>query len=172
MKESQLNTILSRSLNKLDNGWFHKIADPLHGTGIQNPFDGFGVLNEKPIYIESKLIKNGIYAVNFNRIEEHQIANLNEINQMLQDKSSLCLIAVGFYQPRKLNEIVFFSIDYILYLKKKGIKSIKKKELLKLREKGHFLKINYVKGIDGKRRQYIDLEKLARLEEYLINYDE
>jgi penicillin-binding protein-related factor A (putative recombinase) len=164
MKEIQLNTIISRSIKKI--GWYHKISDPLGGTGIQNPFDGFGVINGYPLYIEAKLIKNGIYAFNFNKIEEHQITNLNEINKMLS--ISKCLIAVGFYKPRQLCEICFFDIDYINQLMADEVKSIKKKQLEQYRDKGFFMKINYVEE-GNKRRQYIDLSKLSNLEDFIID---
>lgn len=168
MKESNLNTIIQKSLNRV--AWGFKIPDPMHGTGIQNPFDLVGVYNHKPLYIESKLIKQEYTSFNFNRIEDHQIRNLTFLKSYLPD--SLCLIAVGYYVPRKLFDVFFFDIDTILNLKSQGINSLKKKNMLQLHQDGLYLPIEYEKievGDGIKRVQY--LQNFTNLEDKVVTYE-
>ena len=75
MNEVNLNSIINRSIGRMDGAFNHKISDPSGGMGSQNPFDGFGIINGKPLYYEAKIIKGGIYSFNFNKIEVHQYKN-------------------------------------------------------------------------------------------------
>jgi len=165
MKESNLNTIIQKTLNRKN--WGFKIPDPMHGTGIQNPFDLVGAYHGKPLYIESKLIKTEHLAFNFNKIEDHQIRNLRYLAESL--KESICLVAVGYYVPRKLFNVFFFDIKTILNLKSQGVNSLKKKSITQLYQDGLYLPIEYEKievGGSVKRVQY--LQNFEQLEEKVI----
>lgn len=129
MKEKDLNSIINRSFSRY--GFSHKISDPMHGTGIQNPFDGFSVFYDSPWYWESKLLK-GYQAFNFKKIEKHQIDNLFFIKQELDHCYSL--IILGIYEPRKYFDVLFFDITCIKNLINLNKKSLLKKELLELKE--------------------------------------
>ncbi len=163
MNEATLNTIIGRSVRRL--GYtYHKMSDE---SSDQKPFDGFGVLNNKPLYVESKLIKKGMYSFNFNKIEGHQYENLKNITDSLDleipDKF-YTLYAIGFFKPRDFFRILFFNHKTIEYLKLKGKESILKKELEDYINRGLFLEICYEKvhfGNKEKRIQYVNgLEKI------------
>lgn len=134
MLEKDLNSIINRSLSEY--GFSHKIADPMHGTGTQKPFDGFSVFLNSSWYWESKFLK-GYQAFNFKRIESHQMDSLLYIKKELDKVYSL--IILGVYYPRKYFDLYFFDIDYIYNLIDSK-KSILKKELLDLKN-NHSIKI-------------------------------
>lgn len=152
MKESQLNTIITKSFRI--KGFAHKIADPMGGTGIQNPFDGFAVLLGLNIFFESKLLKP-LKAFNFNAIEEHQYANLELIK--LLNESNICIYTIGVFEPYKYFYLFIFDHNLIKYLKSMDKKSILKKELLIFIDRGLFL--NIVKNKEDKK-YIVDLENL------------
>jgi penicillin-binding protein-related factor A (putative recombinase) len=149
VKESELNTIISKSFN--DNFFGHKIADGVGGVSVQNPFDGFAVIPGTPIYFESKMMKNQIEAFNFKSIEPHQIENLQAVKKCLP--KSLCLITLGIYIPRKLFIVLPIDISFITELMQEGKKSILKKELEPIIEKKVFLKINSIDRITDKGKK-------------------
>ena len=167
MKESQLNVTLKNSFINYG-GWCHKISDGVGGIGIQNPFDIFGIINNKPLYQETKLVK-GLYAFNFNRIEKHQFENLTFIENLLSktipDKF-YSLIVVGFYKPRKFFYVMFFNIKTLNEFKKSGIMSIKKKELQKYIEEGKYLSVVWETDKTGKRKQFV--KDINRIDEVII----
>jgi len=134
MKESQLNSIINLNLKKI--GFSHKIADPLGGMGIQNPFDGFSVFQNKSLYWETKLL-HGFKAFNFKEIKPHQLENLLQIKKEKPD--AICLINLGIFIPYKSLDILFFDIKFIAALIDKGKKSILKKELLEYKRNCLFL---------------------------------
>jgi len=161
MKESSLNTIINQSINR--KYWNHKISDGIGGISVQNPFDGFGIMNDKPLYYEAKLIKGGMYAFNFSKIEDHQVENLRIINASLLKEipnKFYTLFPVGFYKSREYFRILLFSYKTIESRKSNGEKSIKQKELNKFIEQNKYLTIKYEKDSRGNRKQYIsDLER-------------
>lgn len=149
MKESQLNTIISNSLKTI--GWAYKISDPMGGTGIQNPFDGFGVYNKYSIYWEAKLLKS-YQAFNFKKIESHQLKNLIDINNILLN-NCYTIIVLGIFESRKYFDVYFFDIKYIDKLIKNNKKSVLKKELLELKKQDMYLPIFRDKKL---KKYYID----------------
>jgi len=161
VKERDLNSIINRSFKKL--GFSHKIADPMGGSGIQNPFDGFSVFNGLPWYWESKLIKNGYHSFNFKSIEDHQFSNLSKISTDLKDKC-YTLIILGIYLKYKYFEVMMFDVYYIMNLISKGKNSLLQKELLKIRDKGY---VSQIQNIDGEKV----LTNLENLESRIIFKD-
>jgi hypothetical protein len=160
MKETDCNTVLSHTFDKeyfKGMRWGFKISDFQGGLGVQNPFDFFGAIENKPLYVESKLIKNGLYAFNFNKIEDHQLVNLLAIKKIIPD--ALCLIAIFFWESRKMFKCLFVDINYIQQLIEQGKKSFLKKELEELDKAG---KMFTVKTVESKKR--IDFNSLATLE--------
>ena len=139
MKESQLNTIINNSLKQ--HGFSHKISDGIGGISVQNPFDGFAVIGKNNIYFESKLIKP-LKAFNFNIIEEHQIENMSLIKK--QNPENVCIYTVGFYEPRKYFYLLIFDHVLIEKLLNIGRKSILKKELTILINRGIYYKIERI----------------------------
>ncbi len=135
MKESEINRIVNLSFSRY---FSHKISDPMGGHGIQNPFDGFSVIPNRPVYWESKLLK-GYQAFSFKRIEEHQIANLKLIKELLP--TAECLIILAVYEPRRFLDFFFFDIQTLL-TKMENSLSYKKVELLEMKEKGHLLSLS------------------------------
>lgn len=158
MIEADLNTIIKNSIK--EKGWCHKISDQGGQAYTENPFDLFGVYEGKPIYIESKLIKGGIYSLNLDRIEEHQYKNLNEIKEVLTVEN-YCLYAVGFYKPREMKIVMFFDSDYVWKEKQNGKKSFLKKELEEFYNQGKYYSIKSILEEDGKRHErIIDFDNL------------
>ena len=167
MKESDLNRDINRSFNL--EYWGCKIPDPANGTGVQRPFDGFSVLPNTPIYYESKLIRNGLYAINFKSIEEHQYANLLKIKKMLPN--ALCIALIGFYIPRKMYKLMVFDIDYINNRRLSGEKSIKQKELNSFIEQGKFLDFTKIEALtsSGNAKKVSVIQDLKRISEVVIS---
>jgi penicillin-binding protein-related factor A (putative recombinase) len=145
MKEKDLNTIINNSFKEL--GFSHKIADPIGGTGIQNPFDGFSVLQGKQWYWEAKLLK-GYQAFNFNKIENHQLESL----RLIEDHScshTRCLFIVGIWEAYKYTHIYIFDFKYIEEKKFDGKKSILKKDFQDLYERQKAIEV--YKSSNGKK---------------------
>ncbi len=150
MNEKDLNRILVKSINEI--GFGYKISDEAanyYGTS-KKPFDIIGVTNKFMIFGESKLIKGGLYAFNFKKIESHQIVALSKIKQSLQILSyqnAHTVISVGFWKSREFFYVMFFDILVITM----GTRtSIKKKELEAIIESGKYLSIKkeHVIGIE------------------------
>jgi hypothetical protein len=157
MKESELNLIIKNTFN--ENEFCFKIPDGREGIAIQNPFDLFGVIQGRPSYIESKLIKGGIYSFNFDKIEDHQFANLLKIENCIKVPHH-CLIAVGFYKPRELKIVMFFDFMYIWNEKQNGRKSFLKKELEVYYNNNMFLPIKSTLTNGKKSDRIIGIENL------------
>jgi penicillin-binding protein-related factor A (putative recombinase) len=157
MKESDLNTIIKNSVQ--EEGWCFKISDQGGQAYIPNPFDLFGIFQGEPIYIESKIIKNGLYAFNLDKIEEHQYANLLQIEESIK-VSHNCLIAVGFYKQREMKIIMFFDFMYIWNEKQKGRKSFLKKELEELYSDNMYVTIGKKMIGDNKYDRILDIKNL------------
>lgn len=162
MQESELNTIINKSIARYERGLAEKIPDATQGMGTKRPFDSFGAFNEKALYMEVKLIK-GIYSFNFNKIKDHQFINLLAYKKYIDN--SICIVPVGFYKPRKFLYILWFDISTIYDLTKKGKKSIVKQELQNYINQGKFLEVKSEK-IGDKRCKYV--QDIERLEEVII----
>lgn len=154
MKESELNTIIKNNFSQ--NGWGWKLPDPSKENivGVDkngktvfnfrpNPFDGLGITNKFIVFFETKLLK-GYQAFSFRRIAQHQIFNLDQIHETtilhLYD-FIFPLFICGIYIPYKGVDLFFFHVKEILIRRARGDKSVKKKELLILRDKGFYLPV-------------------------------
>lgn len=152
--EAKLNTIIKNSINIHE--WAFKIPDHAKGKSfVTNPFDGFGILNNKPLYYETKLIKKGIYAFSFDRIEEHQWKNLKQISDLLKD-NCYCFIFVGFYEIRKLKIVMVFDFNFLWQEKQLGRKSFTKKELMQFYNDNKYLPIQKVLLTNDKKQDIIE----------------
>ena len=139
MNEQQLNTIIGNSLD-----WRHKISDGgRHGF---LPFDGVGIFNNAPVYWEAKFLKKP-QSFNFNRLEDHQIANLLEVQRLLPGNPSWFIIGVDFGHADK-RVYLFRDMEYI-NTRKNEKDNILKKEFEKRR--------NYV----CIKKQLIDFKELV-----------
>lgn len=140
MKESDLNRDLVASVNLIGKGY--KIPDPpqiVATTSNKRPFDWFGSWSGSTYFVESKLMKAEFTAFPLNRVEDHQYEYL--LSTKKADPHVHTLVAVAYWVPRRLYEVIFFDILYLSHLKENGVKSIKKKEMLSYRETGNFLPI-------------------------------
>ena len=160
MTESIMNTDIIRSFRH-EGYEGQKIPDPMHGTGIQNMFDMFtigkGYDTLYIYYVESKLIKGEYTSFNFNRLEDHQYECLSSIHAIYDAFSSLTsriqvlpVVCVGWWVPRKLYSSLWISIDLIRYLRERGLNSILKKTVLKIKEAGMFVDFNTDKELKKK----------------------
>jgi penicillin-binding protein-related factor A (putative recombinase) len=145
MKESDLNTIIRNSFLKKGN-WCFKIPDPQGMAAMsssKSPFDLFGLTTEYVFYWESKLIKHEYSAFSFSSIEPHQLENLKKIKDLVKgtplEPFVLTVVVLGVWIPRKSWELFIFDIDFILKEIESGNKSVKKKQLLDIREKKSIL---------------------------------
>lgn len=156
MKESELNTIIKN--NFFEEGWSHKFPDPSksnimgetkEGKTIfnfrPNPFDGIGLTSNFIIFFETKLLKE-YKAFSFSKIAPHQFGNIGRIEEIVKDSIVLSecvypLFICGIYIPYKGVDLFFFHYRYILNRKMDGDKSVKKKELLVLKDKGLYLPV-------------------------------
>ena len=124
--ESELNRMIVRSLNR--NGFGHKIADTVSYNSHKHsdlPFDIFGIYNGKPVYIESKFLKEP-KAFNFSRLEEHQIKSLIKCKKLCPDAA--CLLLIGVVFGRGDIRVFYFDDTEYLYDRKLHRQSILKKE--------------------------------------------
>ncbi len=156
MKESELNTIISKSFNNHPNSRCTKIPDGQGGRSIQLPFDYFGSYDGVPLYGESKLIKSNLNAWNFkNTVEEHQFENLHfYANQKVE---TLCLFSIGYYIPNKLKIIFFFNSEFVYNQLQFNLTTFKKSSIIKLYNDNMYLNIK--KGL---------IENLHLLKEKII----
>ena len=121
MNEAKLNTIIGHSMQ-----WHFK---PKDNTGQLLCFDGFAIMDGKPMYWEAKnLTKPG--AFNFSRLEDHQIANLLFIQSTLK-VPNYCLILIGVDFGRADKRVYVFKDMAYIDKRKKEKKSILKKEFAK-----------------------------------------
>jgi len=153
MNETDLNKIISDSAY-INSGHYHKISDD---SRTQKPYDGYGIINHLPAYIECKF-KKEIDAFNFNKIEPHQLRNLTTIRKELS-VPNYSLIVLGLWKSREYFNIMFFDIEYINTLISLGKKSILKKELEELLRLNKFLPV-ITKTIDNEKYKIVELEKL------------
>ena len=124
--ERDLNGLITRSINK--KGFAHKISDSVSLKSSQSnklPFDIFGIYNGKPVYIESKFLKEP-KAFNFSRLEEHQIKSLIKCKKLCPDAS--CLLLIGVVFGRGDIRVFYFDDPEYLYDRKLHRQSILKKE--------------------------------------------
>lgn len=160
MNETSLNTCIQDSFKRL--WWSKKIPDPQAGRGVQLPFDGIATANGLPFYWEAKIQKE-YKAFNLSRVEDHQWENLLTIDKQLI-VSHYTLIILGVWISRKSFRVFFFDTNYLWELKQRGIKSIKKNELLDLVDSSSFLEIKSEKCYNGSRKLYIqNLEELDKV---------
>jgi len=144
MNEAQSNTIFNNSLKQL--GFSHKIADPVGGYGIQNPFDGFSTVLNKNLYWEGKIIKGGIYSFNFNRIEKHQYDNLLQIKS--QNDKNICIVNLAIWKSRSFFYFLLLDIKLIEYLITNNKNSLLGKELKVIIDNNIFLSVKKNKVIN------------------------
>jgi hypothetical protein len=143
--EASLNTIIKMSLD-----FGYKIPDPTNkfSATIPRPFDLFGIINSKPIYIEAKYSPE-LKSFDLQRIEDHQIANLIKIKNLLPN--SYCWIVYGVHCDHGDNRIYIF--DDIL--------EIERRRLLKLNYlKKELISLPYIKIYKG----------IADFNKYITNY--
>jgi len=152
--EKDFNRDLFRQF-KIYGGCSHKISDE---SRDQKPFDGFGVINGKAYFIESKLIKDNFTSFNFNKLEDHQKRNLKSIS-IHAPPNVIPAVAVSYWLPRKFYGFFFFHYDIIDYLISIDKNSIKKKELLQLKE-DFFINIRRTKNEKGKYTYEYDIKEL------------
>jgi len=154
MKENDLNTIIKNSFNAIAHARAFKIPDGQHGISIQSPMDAFGAFQGFPLYYETKLIKNELNAFSFSKIEDHQFENLLWYhNNLVVDK--FCLFIIGYYVPHSIKGVFIFDAKFVYDEAQKGLKSFKKPQMIKWKENGFFLPINYY-TINGKRQELIE----------------
>ena len=117
MNEQAFNTIIGNSLD-----WKHKISDGgRHGL---LPFDGVAIFDGAPVYWEAKFLKKP-QSFNFNRLEDHQIANLLEVQRLLPGSPSWFVIGVDFGRADK-RVFLFRDMEYIQERKKEKRNILKK----------------------------------------------
>lgn len=124
--ERDLNSLITRSINK--KGFAHKISDSVSLKSSQSnklPFDIFGIYNGKPVYIESKFLKEP-KAFNFSRLEEHQIKSLIKCKKLCPDAA--CLVLIGVVFGRGDIRVFYFDDPEYLYDRKLHRQSILKKD--------------------------------------------
>ena len=146
MNEASFNHDIGKSLE-----WSYKIPDDGSSIGIggKRPFDGFGIVNGKPVYWESKFLKS-VSAFNFDNLKQHQIDNLFAIKKLAPD--SYCLFIVGVqYSTRETRAYIFHDIEEI-FKRKRDSKSIFAKEFEQLtnyitRKSGSYDIGGYLNGI-------------------------
>lgn len=161
--EATLNGILDRSFKRTE--FHHKIQDATGGQGLARPFDSFCTFKGLPTYYETKILKK-YEAFGFaSRVEDHQWDNLRLIDSKLSVENNTWIV-LGIYELRKSFRVFFFDMKYLWNLKECGVKSIKKKELEQLVEKGLYLDIKGEEDKQGKRKQYI--QDLHLLKEKII----
>ena len=141
MLEKDFNTIWNNMFKEI--GFSYKIPDPQKNqfgtiTDSKRPFDIFSCAFQRNWYVENKLVKGGYYAFNFNRIEDHQWDNLEKIHK--DTPSNITIFGIGFYEPRKIFDFIIIDLELAKYLKESQV-SIKRKELLYLKEKGFIITI-------------------------------
>lgn len=128
--EAELNRIITKSIN--EEGFAFKIPDTVSYHTQKHPdlpFDIFGICNGKPVYVESKFLKEP-KAFNFSSLKEHQIQNLLKCKRLCPD--SICLLLIGVVFGRGVIRVFYFTdMDYIYYRKVNGL-SITKKEFLSM----------------------------------------
>lgn len=128
--EAELNRVIVRSLN--ENGFGFKIPDTVSYVSKRHgdlPFDIFGICNQRPVYIESKFLKEP-KAFNFDRLEDHQLKSLIKCKRSCPYARCYLLIGVVFGRG-DIRVFYFEDLDYI-YLRKTSKMSITKKEFLSL----------------------------------------
>ncbi len=137
MQEKDFNTLLKNSLNEY--GYAYKISDQGGEFGtIAKPSDLIFFGKNSCGLIEGKLIK-GIYAFNFDRIEDIQWESLLKVSSI--KKEYLGLLALYIFIPRKLKIVLFFDINFIKRYKEQNNKSFKQKDLKKFIENNLFVSV-------------------------------
>lgn len=134
MTEKDLNRIIFNAFSN-QNQFGHKISDDAQNFKRTNkkPFDGFAVAENGIYFIESKLLKTSLGSFNFNKLEDHQIDNLQTIARIRKDVFPL--VAIGWWVKRGFFKLAFLHIDLIIYLISLNKGSILKKEILLLDDK-------------------------------------
>jgi penicillin-binding protein-related factor A (putative recombinase) len=116
MTEIDVNRIIGNSCD-----WRYKIPDAGHGL---KPFDGIALFKGNAIYWEAKLLKE-VKAFNFTRLEDHQIANLQQVAaQNTPNILPLFLVVVAFGRLDK-RLYIFRDMQYI------GERKLQKRSILK-----------------------------------------
>lgn len=123
MEESSLNTIIKNSLV-----WASKIPDPSNefAKTSARAFDGFGVLNHKPLYWEAKYLSK-LQSFDLQRIADHQIDNLCAIKEQLPD--SHCWVILGVDCGRADKRVYIFDDPFLIRDRRSEKQNFLKKEL-------------------------------------------
>jgi len=126
MKEKEVNNIIRKSLD-----WGYKIPDDgsAMSMGIKRPFDVFGIIDGRPIYIESKAM-NKMESFNLGRIRDHQIKNLLEIKKLNQ--GAICAIALSVNCGRAKHRLYLWTDVETINTRRNNKENFKKVELEKL----------------------------------------
>lgn len=165
MKETDLNRIIFNTIEHYG-GFAHKISD---ASPTQKPFDGVAAYQGNYWNIESKLIKGDLTSFNFNLLEDHQIRNLTTIQKVTDSKNIKCVVAVGYYVPRKLFGMFLIDIGVITLAKEKGINSFKMPVMKQLFSCGKMIIFNSIKE-NGKTKYRFPKEIV--LEDYTCTHSD
>lgn len=125
--EAETCTVLKNSL--ISQGHYaYKIPDPSSqfGATTQRPFDMFGIIQDKPFYCEVKYL-NKLQSFNLERIEDHQIQNLVDIQRRMPN--ALCWIVLGVKNGRGDSRFYFFKDIFTIEQRRLNKQNFLKKEL-------------------------------------------
>jgi penicillin-binding protein-related factor A (putative recombinase) len=141
MDEIDFNRIIVSSVKDLG-GFAQKMPDPSRAEvargAPKRPYDLYFAYKGRTTHIESKFLKIGYQAFNLKRIEDHQYDNLILISKNTDPFDAI--VAVAVWEPRKIFDAFFFTIQLLDELRKK-MTSINKKTLLALKDAGYALSI-------------------------------
>ena len=116
MDEAQLNHDLV-ALFRDNNAAAYKIPDPAKANVLsasKRPFDGFARFPPpvNDFWFESKLIKNKVQAFSSKKVEDHQIASLQQIKR----NGGNTAVILGCWIPRREYWFMLFDVDFIANL--------------------------------------------------------
>jgi len=141
MDESNFSRIIVSSIKDLG-GFAQKMPDPgwaeVARGAPKRPYDLYYVYERRTVHVESKFLKGGYQAFNLKRVEDHQYANLLLISKNADPLDAI--VAVGVWEPRKIFDAFFFTIQLLDELRGE-MTSINKKTLLALRDAGFALSV-------------------------------
>jgi len=123
MKEAEVNNIIRKSLD-----WGYKIPDDgsSMSMGIKRPFDVFGIIDGRPIYIESKAM-NKMQSFNLGKIRDHQIKSLVDIKKLNPD--AICGIALSVNCGRAKHRLYLWTDVEEIARRRDNKENFKKTEL-------------------------------------------
>ena len=141
MEESDFSRILVSSAKDMG-GFAQKMPDPgwaeVARGAPKRPYDLYFAYRGRTTHVESKFLKGGYQAFNLKRVEDHQYDNLLLISKNTDPLDAI--VAVAVWEPRKIFDAFFFTIQLLDELRKE-MTSINKKTLLSLKDAGYALGI-------------------------------